>query len=41
VGLRKTNIILDEECGEMWKDGKWNDQICDEYRPYVCKSLMK
>jgi len=29
----------DEECGEMWQDGKWNDQDCDEVHPYVCKKL--
>lgn len=33
--------MLDEQCGEMWKDGKWNDQTCTEYHPYVCKKLMK
>ena len=31
----------DEECGEMWQDGKWNDQDCDEVHPYVCKKLRR
>ena len=31
----------DEECGEMWQDGKWNDQDCNEVHPYVCKKLTK
>jgi len=37
----KFQKILEENCGEMWHDGKWNDQDCNEYHPYVCKTLMK
>ncbi len=37
------DFLSDEDCGELWCDGEnqcngtWNDQNCDNPRPYICE----
>ena len=28
-----------EKCGELKKDGKWNDRMCDDKLPFFCAAL--
>ncbi|CAI9550726.1 unnamed protein product, partial [Staurois parvus] len=31
------NVAGKEHCVEMWDDGKWNDENCDQKRFFVCE----
>ncbi|XP_056386511.1 pulmonary surfactant-associated protein A-like isoform X2 [Hyla sarda] len=34
------NSKLNEDCVEMYGDGKWNDQNCDEKRLIICEFIL-